>query len=228
MNKILFLNGWQQSNLTPGEFDYGFYAEKKLVFADLPKNIDLAIGWSLGGKLLVEAILKKKIRPKKVILIAAPFKFIGDNNFPSGMNELIFQEFRTNYIANPQGTLSQFNSLIALGDNKGREIARNLNKEIKIRKNGLFWLDDLAKSDFSQSDFSDFPETTIIHGENDKIVDIANAHKFAQVIKNSHLEIWQNCGHAPHLHDLERFRKIRHNGKNVGLKTYIYIYKIVH
>lgn len=209
MKKIVFINGWQQSNITLNEFDYGFYADKKHAFADLPKNVDLAIGWSLGGKLLVEAILEKKISPKKVILIAAPFKFIADNNFPSGMNKSIFDEFRANYIADPQGTLSQFNSLIALGDNKGREIARNLNKEIKIRKNGLFWLDDLAKSDFSQSEFSNFPETTIIHGANDKIVDIANAHKFAQAIKNSRLEIWQNCGHAPHLHDAERFEKLK-------------------
>ena len=42
-------------------------------------------------------------------------------------------------------------------------------------------------------------ETLIIWGEDDKTLPIARGKKLYQLIKNSRLEILENCGHAPHI-----------------------------
>ena len=45
-------------------------------------------------------------------------------------------------------------------------------------------------------------------GAGDMIVHTSQAEYFRQRIKNLRLEIFKNCGHAPHLSDVEKMRKI--------------------
>ena len=52
------------------------------------------------------------------------------------------------------------------------------------------------------------PRTLYFHGAGDMIVHSSQAEYFRERIKNLRLEIFKNCGHAPHLNDIEKFRKI--------------------
>ncbi|MBW4699371.1 MAG: alpha/beta hydrolase [Aphanocapsa lilacina HA4352-LM1] len=43
------------------------------------------------------------------------------------------------------------------------------------------------------------PPTLILWGENDRILDPPDAHKFHKALPGSRLVWIQNCGHVPHL-----------------------------
>ena len=195
---ILCLTGWQQKpdalNIIAPDaihLEYDLYNNTEELFKNLPKNIDTAIGWSLGGQLLVRAVAGGYITTKKLILLAAPFEL--------GMSEAEFKEFRDNYIKYPKETVYQFNSLVGLGNPKSPRIIRTLNEEMKLWNNGLFWLDELGGFSCNKLDFSKFPATKIIHGECDKVINVANAHKFMEKLPDSELILIPNCGHTPHL-----------------------------
>ena len=195
---ILCLTGWQQkpdalTQIAPDaiHLEYDLYKNTKELFANLPKNIDTAIGWSLGGQLLVRAVAGGYIAPQKLILLAAPFEL--------GMSEGEFREFRNNYIKYPKETVYQFNSLVGLGSPKSPRIICTLNEEMKLWNNGLFWLDELGSFSCNSLDFYNFPATKIIHGECDKVINVANAHKFMEKLPNAKLVLIPNCGHTPHL-----------------------------
>jgi pimeloyl-ACP methyl ester carboxylesterase len=70
------------------------------------------------------------------------------------------------------------------------------------------WLKELARFSCFDVDFSEMPRTLLFHGAGDMIVHNSQAEYFKQRIKNFRLEIFQNCGHAPHLSDVERMREI--------------------
>jgi pimeloyl-ACP methyl ester carboxylesterase len=212
---ILCLTGWQQpadalEAIAPGaqHFDYASYTDVEAMLRDLPKTPDLAIGWSLGGQLLVRAIAGGHVKPKALMLLAAPFQFIADEGFPRSMPAATFQEFRTGYRASPEETLRQFHTLLALGDTKAKPITTALNATRQAWKHGLFWLDVLAAFSCEQVDFNAFPPTTVIHGLKDKVADPANAEAFSKRISHARLLPWDNCAHAPHMHDAEALREI--------------------
>jgi pimeloyl-ACP methyl ester carboxylesterase len=52
------------------------------------------------------------------------------------------------------------------------------------------------------------PRTIFFQGAGDMIVHSSQANYFKERIQNFRLEIFQNCGHAPHLSDVARMGKI--------------------
>ncbi len=52
------------------------------------------------------------------------------------------------------------------------------------------------------------PKTFSIHGRDDTIVDVTQTGLFKSLISDYALEIFDACGHAPHLHDEARVREI--------------------
>jgi pimeloyl-[acyl-carrier protein] methyl ester esterase len=70
------------------------------------------------------------------------------------------------------------------------------------------WLKELERFSCFDVNFSETPRTLYFHGAGDMIVHVSQAEYFRERIKNFRLEIFNNCGHAPHLSDLDRFRKV--------------------
>lgn len=205
--EVLCLTGWQQekdalANIASGalHFDYASYNDVERMFSDLPGKPDIAIGWSLGGQLLVRAIAGGYVLPKKLLLVSSPYQFVANEKFSDGVSQAEFNDIRNNYKNNAREMLSQFQSVIGYGDKNQANVIRKLVKTNEIWKNGVFWLDELGRANCGD-DFRGFPETVIIHGENDKVVNLANAGKFAGILPGSHLVLLPGCSHAPHLHD---------------------------
>jgi pimeloyl-[acyl-carrier protein] methyl ester esterase len=213
---VLCLTGWQQRKdelaaITPPDtvhFDYAAYDNAEAMFAALPRKPKVAIGWSLGGQLLVRAVAGGHIQPELLLLLSAPFQCVADAEFPRGMPAPGLKEFRDNYRKHPQETVTQFNALIGLGDSRTARVIRALNKQPEIWNNGLFWLNELAKSSCYSINFSAFPETIIVHGENDKVIDVASANAFAKQLPRAKCILWAQCGHAPHLHNPDSLRTL--------------------
>ncbi len=223
--KILCLSGWGQksdsleiifkeSDFDPfftSSFDYSVFGGVYDFFSAIKlKNLnpEVLIGWSLGGQLAIRLIEKKIIAPKLLILLAPPFQMIKDERIQAGMSKATFDEFYKNFSSAPTQTLKQFSILTAMNDRNAKDIARTLDVNDKNFAQLQFWLNELSEFSCFDVDFSQMPRTLFVQGAGDMIVHASQAEYFKQRIKDFSLEIFKNCGHAPHLSDLARLRKI--------------------
>ncbi len=190
-------------------FDYSNLASTESFFAEIKsQNPEILIGWSLGGQLAVRLIEKKILTPKLLILLAPPFQMIKDERIHAGMSQATFNEFHKNFSQAPNKTLKQFSILTAMNDQNAADIARNLDIRDQNFEQLKFWLEELSRFSCFDLDFTNMPRTLFIQGAGDMIVHASQANYFSERIKNCRLEIFKNCGHAPHLNDLQRLRKI--------------------
>ena len=225
MKEILCLSGWGQkfdsleiifrdSVFDPffvSSFDYSLLSGEDEVFAKFKSqnlNPEILVGWSLGGQLAIRLIEKKILAPKLLILLAPPFQMIKDSRIQAGMAPATFDEFYKNFSNSPTQALKQFSILTAMSDRNASEIARTLDVSDQNFEQLKFWLKELQKFSCFDVDFSNMPRTLYFQGAGDMIVHSSQAEYFKQRIKNFRLEVFKNCGHAPHLSDLERMRKV--------------------
>lgn len=200
---ILALSGWGQpyhalEHIAP-EADHVDYTASEIM-----SEHDAIIGWSLGGQLAVRAIAAGRAKPKKLVLIAAPFQFVATPEKKLGMPRDQFDKFRDNYAKNPARTLTKAWELIAKNDSKAEHIrtrsgAYDITQE--QQRPWLEWLDNLNAFSCDVLDFSDFPPTLLIHGAGDVVVSAEQSHAFAKAIPQAKQFILPESGHAPHWHD---------------------------
>lgn len=211
--KTLTLSGWTQptdalAHLVPDAltFDYSEYANPESSFEGLKSfaDIERIVAWSMGGQLALRAIAAGVLKPSKLVLIAAPYRFVSE----FGMDEFTFAQFRANYAADAARSKTRFHGLIAKGDRHHKEVVGLLGHHPEVENTGrwLPWLDDLSRFDLAHMDLSNVPKPLIIHGRNDVIVPVRQSEMLAKHLEYGICEIWEECGHAPHLHDTERFR----------------------
>ena len=222
MPGILTLSGWGQphdalSHLAPTarHIDYARHQSVSAALLDIAHEPqpDLVIGWSLGGQLAVRAIAAGMLKPRKLVLIAAPFQFVKTPQRPIGMPRDAFDTFRDNYRRNPQRTLAKAWELIAKDDTNADEVRTHLGKHEKhivLEKDWLHWLDLLESFSCDGLHLAEFPPTTIIHGDRDLVVYPEQSLEFSKSIPHAKLISLSGCGHAPHWHDFERIKKAIH------------------
>ena len=212
--KILTLSGWGQphnalSVIAPNAtyFDYShFETVENALFslAEKAKKHDVVIGWSLGGQLAVRAISAGLILPSKLVLIGVPFQFVKNTDLEIGMPVEQFQKFRDNYAKNSARTLAKAWELVAVGDkniDKIKTHLQNYNQAEMLKKNWLHWLDMLDGFSCKDLDFSKFPPSLLLHGENDAVVLHDQCFEFSKKIQHAKQISIANAGHAPHWHD---------------------------
>ena len=219
-SETLLLSGWTQpvdalKGIAPegATFDYSDYSSPEASFEALSKNhkhTKCVIAWSMGGQLALRAIIAGALAPQRLVLIAAPYRFVGSD----GMDPVTFAQFRANYIENPARTKTRFHGLVAKGDGDFTNVREMLghHPEVENTARWLQWLDDLAARELTSEQLKNIPPTLIIHGENDHIVPVAQGEWLARHLPEAKLERWADTGHAPHLHDTARARaSIRHH-----------------
>ena len=222
---ILCLSGWGQKSdslefiFQESVFDslfissFNYYRLNKIneFFDNIrSKNLDpeFVIGWSLGGQLAIRLIAKQIVKPKILFLIAPPFQMIKDSRIQAGMAVKTFQEFYSNFVKAPDKTLKQFAILTAMNDKNAAEIARNLDISEDNFAQLKMWLEELSSFSCFDIDFSQMPRTVFFQGAGDMIVHQTQAQYFKERIANFRLEIFENCGHAPQLNNVNKVRKI--------------------
>lgn len=213
--QVLALNGWAQKadsirSILPESADvvgYGDCASVETVFRriqDANPAPDVLVGWSLGGQLAARAIAAGVVRPGRLVLIAAPFQLVADRKFRGGVSKAVIMASRMALAANAGFMLREFQGdMLAKGDSKAHEI-KAIAPEHLAPVEGmewLFWFDELAHFSCRHLDFSGFPPTQIIHGEEDAVIPFPNGEALHNHIPGSALHRMQKCGHAPHWHD---------------------------
>lgn len=210
----LTLNGWAQpaSGLhalapTAEAFDYSaLKSYGQLADALRGQACTYLLGWSLGGQLAVRLLMDQIVTAEKVILIAPPYRFVANEDFPNAMPPEIFAAFRRNYTEDTERTVARFDALIAKGDSRASAVLRHLPLYPAAcdTDRWLPWLNILAGFDMKHLPIEQLPPALILYGEQDKIVKPAHAHAYAQRMKNARVLIYIDAGHAPHLHDIEK------------------------
>ena len=227
--QILCLTGWGQKfdslefifndqifdPFFVSSLDYSQFSSEQDFFSFVQSQVseknlqpEILVGWSLGGQLSVRLIEKKILQPKLLILIAPPFQLLKDERVHAGMAPATFKKFRDDFANAPDKTLKQFAILTAMNDKNAGEIARGLDVNEENFKQLVYWLDELSKISCFNVNFENMPPTLYFHGAGDMIVHVSQAEYFKERIKNFEKEIFTDCGHAPHLNDIERMRKI--------------------
>jgi pimeloyl-ACP methyl ester carboxylesterase len=224
LKEILCLSGWGQKfdsleNIFSDEvfdpffvssFNYSTLDNLEAFFGKIKSTryADVVVGWSLGGQLAIRLIEKKIFSPKLLILIAPPFQMIKDECIQAGMSPKTFAEFYGNFVKSPDKTLKQFAILSAMNDRNAKEIAKTLDVSDDNFLQLKFWLEELKRFSCFDVDFSNMPRTLFLQGLGDMIVHESQSNYFKNRIWNFRLELFKNCGHAPHLNDVKRVRKI--------------------
>lgn len=220
--KALLISGWGQkpdvlNDVVPEGFlksalDYAVYPSKEGLLKSIktPIEVELVIGWSLGGQLAMELIQEGFITAKCLVLIAAPYQFVNEDTRAFAVSEETLKQFVKDYDSGASEMLSRFGAFIAKGDKNTKQVIKNLipYSEQTALQNLRYWLLHLKSFSAQKMDVSRFPATCIIHGKDDAITHVAQAQMLHDVLKNSRLEIFENCGHAPHLHDALRVKNL--------------------
>ncbi len=207
----IFSESFFSSKFRVKSIDYSSLRSAEEFFEEVDKkkiNPEILVGWSLGGQLAIRLIEKKILQPKLLILIAPPFQMIKDSRIQAGMSKKTFDDFYRNFAMAPTQTLKQFAILTSMNDRNAKEIASTLDVSDKNFEQLKLWLKELERFSCFDVNFSETPRTLYFHGAGDMIVHVSQAEYFRERIKNFRLEIFNNCGHAPHLSDLDRFRKV--------------------
>jgi len=211
----LMLSGWAQPanslrmlDANANTFDYSDHSPERAI-EELKnfKHAQRVIAWSTGGLLAIHAIAQGILKPSHLTLIAAPYQFVSGNGV-KGMDPLTFGQFRGNYETDPARTKSRFHALVAKGDAKTGEVLKQLqhHPEVENTARWLPWLDYLKAHSLAEATLDNLPPTLIIHGMKDAVVPHSQSQLLADKLPQVTLSVWENVGHAPHLHDAERLR----------------------
>ena len=222
-NSIICLSGWAQKHDSLGIIfnyhkftssyqiqclDYSRFNSLDLFFNELEKyqNCEIAVGWSMGGQLLIRSIVKKIIKPKYLILIAPPFQMLKDHRISSGMPLELYQKVQLALNQNSTFFLRDFLALMAKNDRNSREIIRDLAVEENNFHNLKFWYEQLCGFSCFDLDLNLLPKTLYFHGFGDAVVHVSQKDYFKKRIKNFKEIIFEKSGHTPHISHLQEIR----------------------
>ncbi|WP_198077891.1 alpha/beta hydrolase family protein [Acinetobacter calcoaceticus] len=91
---------------------------------NLLNDVDIVIGWSLGGQLathLVDSFYKSTGLTKTLITLASNPCFVANTNWQTAMPADVFSQFKTSFLQNQQATLKRFYYLITQGSAQAKK-----------------------------------------------------------------------------------------------------------
>jgi len=219
MSKVITLSGWGMAhdalaNVTPDgttHIDYSHFSNAEDFLKSLNgQKADVIVGWSQGGQLALRAISEGILKPKSLILLAAPYQFVANKEIKCGMDQDSFNLFYSHFESDPVKTLKRFITLVSLNDMNIHDILKKLRESFNTDNimRWLYWLGELESFSCNSIDFTKVPKTFAVHGRDDTIVDFTQTSLFKSLIPDYNLEMFDSCGHAPHLHSEQSVREI--------------------
>lgn len=215
MIKTLLLNGWAQpqeniqATFPEGKIlDYSHADSCQDFLASIEnKEVDVLVGWSLGGQLALQAVSEGLLSPKLLVLLSPPFQYVSNSEHGHGVSRETFDLFKKQFHENPLKTQARFRTLTLYGEQDREQLA--LLEEEKIKHPQIrYWLNHLGERSCKNLNFSKLPRTLVFHGAEDRVVNVEQICYFKQHILDGRFEIFENCGHAPHLHHGNTIREI--------------------
>lgn len=215
--KVATLSGWAQQAdvltcVVPDGaeleiLDYSKFNDAESFFEHvktLDLQPDILIGWSCGGQLSMRLVGRGIIKPKLLVTIAPPYKYV--TSVQSSIQA--FGDFVSSFTEDPQKALTRFTHMVSFNDDVARQLRSTKTLELANVPNLMFWLDELGRYSCDSIDFSAFPDTILIHGAEDIVVSLSQSYSFAEKIPHAELHVFQDSGHAVHLSHTEEVKKL--------------------
>ena len=177
-------------------------------------NDTIAIGWSLGGNLLLSLALEKPEELKGIILVGCTSSYVKRNDFPYGQSKSMVRRMRMDLMADFHGTMERFyeTNFSDLEKNNGdyqpyieslRKTRESLNEDDMINA-----LDALAKENLIDDISSINLPVLLVHGSSDMVCPVGASRYLMDRLPSVDLEIIEGAGHAPFLTRPKEFNKI--------------------
>jgi len=178
--------------------------------AVLPRLPDGAVlcGWSLGGVIALDLARRHPVKVARLILIGTSPCFVSrpgtDAPWPHGLDAATVGGFVESFAGDPAATLRRFVALQALGDQRRRAVAAQLNAALADAGGAggpalAAGLQLLADADLRPSLHAIPQPADLLHGAGDALMPIAAAEWLAAQLPTARLTRFDDCGHAPFL-----------------------------
>lgn len=171
------------------------------IYAQLPEQSCVLVGWSLGGNIALRLAEKYPQRIKSLVLIASNPHFVKTASWP-GMRSRVLQEFADNLQKNCSQTLLRFTTLQVQGKEDAKSSLKQIKRamgecalpEIEILMSGLSILQVIDQREILRD--LKIP-VLMIFAERDTLVPAAVAEQCRLLSKQIDLEIIPGAGHIP-------------------------------
>lgn len=167
----------------------------------------ILIGWSLGGLIVQNILIRKLVNINNVVLVATTPCFTKKNDWHDAMEPSVFNTFTNDLKLDYKKTLKRFLSLQTRGSDLAREDLRELNNKLlqrgepnaKALEKGL---KILSETDLRSNKIEKIP-TLIVLGEKDTLVSVTVKSEFKKIFSNLEMLILEKTGHAPFISKAE-------------------------
>lgn len=169
--------------------------------AALPPRVTVC-GWSFGGQLALNWVLRKPRQIERLVLIAATPRFVKGAQWECGIEIAVLDDLALDLVEDFRATLQRFFALQTQGDADARTVLRRLRErmfahgepDVAALAAGLRLL--------KETDLRDrLPQVTqpalILHGERDTIVPLAASAYLQRALPRAALEVCAGAAHAP-------------------------------
>ncbi len=198
--------GWASPDLAPATHAI------KAMLAQLPEDEKvIAVGWSLGGKALIDLAASDGSRLRAIVLIGASPSFIKRDGFPHGQSKALTRRMLMDFKKTPCETLARFYRLNFTAEELRGKEARDFLKLYKKNPTDFDYkgiataLQALIEIDIrGKLDKIRIP-TLLIHGEQDAVTPVAAAEYLSENIKTAKLIRFPKAGHAPFITEPHEF-----------------------
>lgn len=161
------------------------------------------LGWSLGGQVALELVLRQPRYVEKLLLVASTPCFCCKKDWPHGLPETQIKVLERNLQRAYEKTMGDFFKLQfvdeELPSDRLREILRFAVRPVGLPDPGqaLSALRVLGRIDMRSQLSRVAPQTLVMHGDLDKIIPIGAGQYLAEKIPVSRFERMPNTGHSP-------------------------------
>lgn len=177
--------------------------------ARLPLARTLAVGWSLGGCLLLEAVASFGVRPAALVLVGVPAVFCQRPDFPDGQPPAVVRAMRRALFQDAARVLADFARLcLAPGEAAWQEEALQLFPVGQSPAHLAAGLDYLLTADLRPFLGRVPMPVTLIQGEEDAIVRPSQAKYFEENLPRAQAVLLPRAGHLPFLTRAREFQAI--------------------
>lgn len=203
---IVGLSGWLQPEDTLRELVSGIEVLRYDALADMraltkilaAKQPEVVIGWSLGGVLAVQALQHPQYRPRKLVLLGSPFRYLASEEVPEGVTEEVYQALHRDYQDNPKHLAKRLQLAINAGLAPETSLCP-LVENYYDTKAWLPWLEHLAAASFVDAQFAYQPEVLVIYGQKDAIISPAQGKYWPRIFPQAQVVVIPEASHAPHI-----------------------------
>ncbi|MDH5183137.1 MAG: pimeloyl-ACP methyl ester esterase BioH [Gammaproteobacteria bacterium] len=193
--------------------EYSLQTVAGAVLDSVPEQADW-LGWSLGGRVAMQAALMASQRITKLISMAASPRFLAveQEGWP-GVAPEVLKGFAAGLETDYRKTLLQFLAIQAMGSARAKQ-------EIRILREGLFAhgepvlealrgaLGILQSADLREPLKNIQCPTLFLAGERDSLMPVQAAQLAAKKMANARVEVIAGAGHAPFISHPDQFLQI--------------------